>query len=115
MSNKRNLIPQAHKLTVEELSKGGKISGKKRAERKKLKEELLFLLSTGDCQQKICLSIIDLALNGNIKAFEVIRDTIGEKTPSDFDFDIAPKIVDDINPFAGLTTEELRKLIGENK
>ena len=96
MSNKRNLIPQAHKLTVEEASKGGIISGKKRAERKKLKEELLILLSEGDCQHKICLSIIDLALKGNLKAFEVIRDTIGEKTPSDFDFDIFPSIIDDI-------------------
>ena len=113
MANKNNLIPQAHKLTVEEASKGGIQSGKARAQRKKLRQELEILLSEGDCQKKICLAIIDLAIKGNTKAFEVIRDTIGEKNISDFDLNFPPLIFDDINPFSGLTTEELRILARE--
>ena len=50
-----------------------------RRARKTLKEELLLLLSKGDTQEKMSLSMIAKALNGDVKAFEVIRDTIGEK------------------------------------
>lgn len=63
-------------------SAGGVASAKSRRARKTLKEELLLLLEKGDTQQKISLSLIAEALNGNTKAFEVIRDTIGEK-PTD--------------------------------
>lgn len=59
--------------------KGGKASAKARKERKQLKEELLLLLSEGDTQTKVSLALIQEAMNGNTKAFEVIRDTIGEK------------------------------------
>jgi len=59
--------------------KGGKASAKARQERKALKDELLLLLSKGDTQQKVSLALIQQALEGNTKAFEVIRDTIGEK------------------------------------
>lgn len=38
MANEKNLIPQAHKLTVEEQSKGGKASAKKKAAINKLFE-----------------------------------------------------------------------------
>lgn len=38
MANEQNLIPQAHKLTVEEASKGGVASGKARAQKKTLRE-----------------------------------------------------------------------------
>ena len=38
MANPENLIPQAHKLTVEEASRGGIASGKARRERKTLKQ-----------------------------------------------------------------------------
>jgi len=79
MANKKNLIPQAHKLTVEELSKGGKNSVESRKRTKQLKEDLVTLLETGDTQNRICLELIAKALDGDIKAFEVIRDTIGEK------------------------------------
>ena len=60
-------------------SKGGKRSGESRRKRKQLREELLALLSTGNTQKNISLALIDQALNGNVKAFETIRDTIGEK------------------------------------
>lgn len=38
MANEQNLVPQAHKLTVEEASKGGIASGKARRHKKTLKE-----------------------------------------------------------------------------
>ena len=60
-------------------SKGGKRSGESRRKRKALREELLALLSAGNTQKNISLALIDQALNGNVKAFETIRDTIGEK------------------------------------
>lgn len=62
--------------------KGGIISGQIRKERKALKEQLLMMLESGDIQENICLALIDRAQSGDIKAFEVIRDTIGEK-PTD--------------------------------
>lgn len=48
-------------------------------ERKTLKETLLLLLSEGKTQDNITLALIQKALNGDVKAFEVIRDTIGQK------------------------------------
>ena len=36
MANEQNLIPEAHKLTVEEQSKGGRASGKAKRQRKTL-------------------------------------------------------------------------------
>ena len=58
-------------------------------EKKALREELILLLSQGKTQEKMSLAIIEEAIKGNVKAFEVIRDTIGEK-PKD--------IVENINP-----------------
>lgn len=48
-------------------------------EKKLLKEELMLLLAQGNTQAKISLALIEEAIKGNVKAFEVIRDTIGEK------------------------------------
>ena len=45
VANEQNLRPEAHKLTAEEVSRGGKNSGKKRREQKKVKELLNTLLS----------------------------------------------------------------------
>ncbi|DAA88422.1 TPA: hypothetical protein CPT87_05030 [Candidatus Gastranaerophilales bacterium HUM_5] len=47
--------------------------------RKTLKEELLLLLEENDIQENLCLALIDKALDGDTKAFQIIRDTIGEK------------------------------------
>lgn len=68
--------------------KGGKKSGEVRRARKTLREELLALLSQDiktedggkiNTQVAMSTSIIKEALDGNTKAFEIIRDTIGEK------------------------------------
>jgi len=74
--------------TSEEASEAGKKGGKKSAEvrraRKTLREELLILLSAKDdgssesVQTSMSSALIKSALEGNVRAFEVIRDTIGE-------------------------------------
>jgi hypothetical protein len=80
MANNNNLEPVRSKEEARERgSKGGKKSGEKRREKKLLKEELMLLLAQGDTQSKISLALIEEAIKGNVKAFEVIRDTIGEK------------------------------------
>lgn len=80
MANNENLKPVHTKSEARERGKNGGIkSGEKRRERRQLKEELLLLLSRGDIQQKLSLALINKALMGDVKAFEVIRDTIGEK------------------------------------
>lgn len=58
---------------------GGIKSGQVRRERKTLREDLLALLSAGKTQEDMNLALIARALTGDVKAYEVIRDTIGEK------------------------------------
>lgn len=85
MAGKENLIPMSER-TKDEVRKiarkGGINSGKSRRARKTFKEELILLLEQGDTQEKISLAMIKNALRGDNKAFEVIRDTVGEK-PTD--------------------------------
>ena len=88
MANTQNLKVPTSEEAREIGKKGGIASGKARAERKALKEELLLLLSEGDTQKKISLSLIQQALDGNTKAFEVIRDTIGEKPVDEIKADV---------------------------
>lgn len=83
--NMDNLIPNSRRSPEEVREngrKGGIKSGETRRKRKTLREELLALLETEQYQEKISLSLIKQAVDGNTKAFEVIRDSIGEK-PND--------------------------------
>lgn len=68
--------------------RGGKKSGEVRRARKTLREELLALLSQEikdengnpvNTQVAMSTSLIKEAIDGNTKAFELVRDTIGEK------------------------------------
>lgn len=68
---------------------GGRSSQKKAKERKTLREDLLTLLReeitdknsgrTMGTQAALSAALIKQALSGNTKAYEIIRDTIGEK------------------------------------
>lgn len=91
MANNENLKP-FYTLTESEQkeirSKGGIKSGEARRAKKTMKQMLDYLLEkeiTNKAGEKastleaISVSMIKQALNGNVKAFEVIRDTIGEK------------------------------------
>ena len=85
MANEQNLIQ--NKATTpserrENARKAGVASGEARRARKTLKETLLMMLEEGNTQNDITLALLQKALNGDTKAYEVIRDTVGEK-PTD--------------------------------
>jgi len=83
MANEDNLIPFNERTESEhrEIARSGGIaSGESRRERKTLREHLLIYLSTGDTQDEILRALVDRARKGDIGAFKVIRDTIGEKS-----------------------------------
>lgn len=95
MANEKNLIPQNKRTKKEQREiarKGGIASGKARAERKTFKEELIALLENGNTQEKLSLAIIKKAMKGDTKAFEVIRDTVGEKPTEKIEADITSDI-----------------------
>ena len=84
--NEDNLIPMSErtKEEVREIAKRGGInSGKARREKKMLKDLLEDALSKGtDTDNEyvnITLALIREANKGNVKAYEVIRDTLGQK------------------------------------
>lgn len=82
MANEQNLVQNRKTTPTERRNnaiKAGKASGEARRRRKTLKEELLLLLSQGEIQESMTLALIEKAKGGDTKAFEVIRDTIGEK------------------------------------
>ena len=96
MANKNNLIPQAHKLTVEEQSKGGRKSAKSKKQKKYIKEMLeeLLLMDLPECklnedmkklgiaeddmsiQMAMCVMLVKQAVYGNLKAYQLVRDQI---------------------------------------
>lgn len=89
MANEQNLIPQNKRTKSEQREiarKGGIASGKSRKARKTFKEDLLLALSMikdGKTVQEIGLeSVVAKYLSGDLKAFEIVRDTVGEK-PTD--------------------------------
>jgi hypothetical protein len=110
MANNENLIKSCD-LTPQErrenASKAGKASVEARRRRKTLREELLALLSDGDIQNRISLALIDEAMNGNkagsvTKAFEVIRDTVGEKpTEKIMVADVDPSVISEVERMVG--------------
>lgn len=99
MANEKNLVPQAHKLTVEQQSMGGKKSAESKRKRKALKEQMELLLtlpltderakkqfeSMGidadnmDNQMAMVVKTYAQALKGNINAVNTIREIIGER------------------------------------
>ena len=116
MANEQNLIPNSERTPSElrEMARnGGLASGEARRKRKTLKEELLLMLSDGDVQQKISIALINEAINGNnagsvTKAFEGIRDTIGEKPADKVE---TKQTVLDMSKFS---TDELKAMLDDD-
>jgi len=107
-----NLIPlnQRSKEELREItSKGGKACVELKRRRKTLREELLLLLEEADTQKNISVAMIQKAMNGDTKAFEIIRDTVGEK-PTD---KIEQVNINTNEAYKELSAEELKKLAGE--
>ena len=90
MANVDNLVlgGEAHKLTVQEQSNGGKASAEARRKKRDLRAALEVLLerdvsdgngNTITGAQALTARLYKEALKGNVKAFEVLRDTVGQK------------------------------------
>ncbi len=89
MANVENLVlgGEAHKLTVQEQSAGGKASAEARRKKRDLRAALELLLEREIKQggevvtgaQMLSARLYKEALQGNVRAFEVLRDTVGQK------------------------------------
>lgn len=87
-----NLIP-SNKRTPRERSeiarKGAEATNQIKREKKKLKELLEIALAlpgkTGDRAMDITNALVNKAVRGDTKAYEIIRDTIGEKPREQID------------------------------
>ena len=135
MANEQNLIKNED-LTPEErranARKAGIASGKARREKRRMKETLEILLSMPindgvaadvetiksiaglsnqniTVQDAILYAQILKAMEGDTKAAEYVRDTSGNKLKEGLELSGGVN-----NPFAGMTTEELRKLVGND-
>lgn len=128
MANEQNLRPPTSEEARERGRKGGKASAKKRQQNKTFKEIISNFLDGQVSDERLKQQMIDFgfadkevsnkscavfalwkeAIKGNTKAFELLRDTIGEK-PQD-KLNISGEVN---NPFSGMTTEELRKILNE--
>ena len=102
MANEQNLKPIRSKKEARDKGRaGGKASGKARREKKLLRDTLLELLEMTDKkghtgQDAICVSLFKRANQGDTKAFEIIRDTIGQKPIERIEKTERPIINDDI-------------------
>ena len=91
MGGRANLIPFNERTKEEQreiATMGGYASGRVRQEKKRLRELLEIALELEDDKgeknsEVIISSLIKEAKKGNVKAFETIRDTIGEKPSND--------------------------------
>lgn len=131
MANLQNLIKNED-LTPEQrrrnASKAGKASAKKRQQNKTFKEIINKFLDEQVSDERLKQQMVEFgfadkevsnkscavfalwkeAIKGNTKAFELLRDTIGEKPQEKVN--ISGEVN---NPFSGMTTEELRKILNE--
>ena len=73
MANKKNLIPQAHTLTVEEQSKGGQNSVQSRKEKKTIQNILNDFLNSNVKDQK---SLKKLASSVGIKGEQSVKELV---------------------------------------
>lgn len=130
--NDENLNPVKSKNEARERGRAGGIaSGKARREKRLMRETLDILLSMSmkngkyadvdsirsfaalkgkniSVQEAILIAQVQKAMKGDTRAAEYIRDTIGQKPVDNVVIDGEVN-----NPMAGLTTEELKKLIGD--
>ena len=88
MANEQNLRPSEYKLSQEEAKKGGIASGEARRAKRDLRLALEILLekdfkdkhgNTVSGTEAITAKLFEQAMKGNVKAFETLRDTVGQK------------------------------------
>ena len=109
MANEQNLRPSEHKFTQEEAKKGGINSGKARRRRKAFAEAFNVLLERNFTDQNgnqlqgveaVAAKVFQQAMNGDLRAFAEIRDTVGEMPTQRVE-------VDTIDPQARAEMDEL--------
>lgn len=108
--NDENLIPMNKRTKSEQraiATAGGKASGESRRKRKTLKEELLLMLEDEEVQKSVTTALIKQAQKGNVKAYEMIRDTIEEKPVERVE---TKQTIVDMSKF---TTEEIKDMLDE--
>ena len=109
MANEQNLKPVSSKKEARERGrKGGLASVEARRKRKSLKEELLLMLEDEELQQSVAIALIKQAQNGNVKAFGMLRDTIGEAPVEKVQ---ATQTMVDLS---GFSTEDLKAMLDDD-
>jgi hypothetical protein len=93
MANEKNLIPQSVRTKDEQREiarKGGIASGAARRHKRDVRNDLVKILDSrvkkddkSTYQEKIVLALVQRAMSGDVHAFEVIRDTLGESASCD--------------------------------
>lgn len=87
MANEQNLRPSAYKFTHEDSVKGGKKSVESRRKRKAFADAFETLLQKDFTDnngnqitgvEAVALKTFQRAMNGDLKAMQIIRDTVGE-------------------------------------
>ena len=111
MANVKNLIP-FNELTESQqreiASKGGKASVEAKRKRKTLKEELLLMLEDEEVQKSVAVALIQEAQSGNVKAFGMLRDTIGEAPVEKVQ--TTQTVVD----LSGFSTDEIKAMLDDD-
>ena len=120
MANEQNLIPQAHVLSVEEASKGGRASAEARRKRRALRDSMNMLLEMQPTAEKynklieagfepedidnsavITLALFTEAAKGNVKAIKELRNLIGEDRPdADAEYTKVDELIESIDRLA---------------
>ena len=109
MANEQNLKPVSSKKEARERGrKGGLASVEARRKRKTLKEELLLMLEDEEVQKSVAVALIQEAQNGNVKAFGVLRDTIGEAPVEKVQ--TTQTVVD----MSGFSTDEIKAMLDDD-
>ena len=109
MAGKENLRPVSSKEEARERGrKGGLASGEARRKRKSLKEELLLMLEDEEVQKSVAVALIQEAQNGNVKAFGMLRDTIGEAPVEKVQ--TTQTVVD----LSGFSTDEIKAMLDDD-
>ena len=107
--NEQNLKPFGERTEEEQREihrKGGIASGKARAEKRDLRKALEMLLeqtftdkkgNTKTGTQAVTERLFAEVMKGNVKAFEVLRDTVGQKVPDRVMIaEVDPAVIDEV-------------------
>lgn len=110
MANEQNLIPSSERTESErrEIARmGGKASGEARRRKKLMKEAFDELLSREyhdrdgnvlDGTSALAAKVFKQAMDGDLKAFEIIRDTTGQKPVERIEtVEISPEIYERVS------------------